>query len=185
MIDFLVSNFAFLLIAISVSIAITLIIEIRSRDRFKIEELAKRIIVERLEKRESVSLDMLLQMVDIPNNHLENGKIIIESIGGIIGISPEKLRLEDKLEAILRVNKNEVGIDCQSKWEKTISTDDLVFYIDDIFTFFEKNIDDANWPELYLHSNLKPQNEGEWLDIIGAMSIKELILTWGPALGVE
>ena len=149
-----------------------------NRHIIQINKKAKEYVRNRLQKRENYSLDNFFNELIITEESRSRAIIVLQKIASEMGVTVERLRPDDRLCDLLKVQQNELEIVDQETWKKAKLQEGFIVFIYEIMQVLEDSYNKKDWENKWLQipKDRRPHNDEDWVDFILPMTLKELIV---------
>ncbi len=170
------------LLASAVGIGGTLLANWLNRDLLRITEAANDQLRRRLGKRSPLPMRELILESGVPEVFVLRAERLLAGIGEELDVDPRLLRWDDRLDDLLRIQRNDLNTVTLNQWERA----GLKEYID-VFSYgLMDKIDElserSEWEKWYAGLPDPPGNEEEWVDLLMSMNVRELLNVFAPVV---
>lgn len=163
-----------------VAVGVARLAEWLNRGQTRIIHAAEAEVRRRLDHREHVAPESILEASGIPADLAGPAMDLLRGLSQVIGIDPGRLRPDDVLGDLLRVGRNDLPEVSARDWEKAEFHEFVEVHSYDIMYLVEQHSDWKRWRENYNQMANPPRNEEEWIDLIMSMTMSEFLSTFAP-----
>lgn len=149
----------------------------------RIDAAARRRVQERMGERASLPPAALLQDAGIPGADWEAAATLLSGLGEVLGVDPNRLRAQDRLSEVLRVDSVELPGLGPDDWKRAGLTTHIVVFAYDIMHLVERFSDRRAWKKKWTSLPDPPRKEEDWVDLILEMRLGEFLAFFTPLAG--
>ena len=116
---------------------------------------------------------------------LQAGMVLLETLGRVLGIEPERLRARDSLEALFDVRPDHLSTRLAEEWHALEPPPGL----DPLSAVFLKELalvaPRAGWAGIAEGVAPAPASDRDWLNLMLGLRVDEWVRTWAPVVKVK
>lgn len=144
---------------------------------------SRELVAGRLAERTTKPLDALAaESRAVP---LQAGIVLLETLGRVLGIEPERLRARDSLEALFDVRPEHLSTQLAGEWRALEPPPGL----DPLSAVLLKELalvtPRAGWEAIAEAVAPTPESDRDWLNLMLGLRVDEWVRTWAPVVKVK
>lgn len=151
-----------------------------SRGINQIYHAAEERVRQRLNVRDPIPASQILADSGLDSSLIREGTTLINNLAKLLGVDAARLRADDRLEDLVRVNAQELTSVSPDSWRRAGLRGFIVVHVYDIMHMVETFSDYHKWKEKWASLLNPPRNEEQWIDLILDMTVSEFVNFFAP-----